>query len=1369
MGGDRNQNHPKVGAYVILNEEDLSVIHEAKDSNTPITVVSYSPEGETLAIGVEDGMIFLYAVHDDYELVGRCVRHTAPILHIDFSIDGEWIRTNDESGELYFFNTDSASLQSNAAAMRDVKWLTNSAVFSWPTLAIHNHLLQDEAVTSACVPPTILLNSNSNTATRPIAESSTYDYIACGTSYGYVCLFSYPCIPHDSEYHRIPAHSGAISEVRFSSDSQYMITCGRNDRCLVQWKCRVHRAPEEVDPEGAKNTENIPEYQESEDYGLEMRGRSDIEEDIMVPGCSVVPGILNNQSQPPVLVDLGDTSQLAEDEVHALLLTESKRKAQLKESMNVWLEGTVEPNNPPAQNSSPPDVTMRLEYVYGYKGQQMRNNVRYNDRDEIVFCTAAIGVVLDRTSKAQRFFQGHSQSISAMSVSRNGKYAATGDIGQAPKVYVWDTRSCTSLCILADTQMKSIISLAFSNSSDLLAVVSLDNDHTISVYEWRNNLLLCRGYNGSKRIVQIAFSDDDRQILSCGIKEIKVWNLSTWSLSCINQTISDGGRHQPFLCCTYFSNFPTVGTVDGHFYVFQQNTLHHAIKAHSGGVHALHVSLGGDQLVSGGKDGLIKIWNSALDCIKEMAVDSILPASQPSVSPRVRSVCFSKDSQFILVGTRGAEIFEVRINNSSLVGAKPLIQSHGCRELYGLATHPTKDEFITSGDDATIRLWDTNACTQLRCIRMDSPSRTIAYSPDGRLVAVGFGASGRKNRSKSSSKDGAFVVLGANDLKMVHEGKDSNEAIKFVKFSNDSKILAVGSEDSKIYLYNVRDHFSRRCTINCHRAPVVSADFSNDNSFLMSIDITKRICYSETTSGAHIPSPSALRDQKWATWSSPVGWPVKGLWSIQPTGSEPCSVQRSWGGMLLACGNTDGRIFLVHNPCPDISGFVGDNGHAGPVSQIAWIAGDTSIISIGAKDHSICQWRLIYDNNRESGDEGGISCDDSEIERDGGNDQLFSRVSHDEKSLSLTGAQQQAWMSNVAPPTHVQDDINARPPVTFEIDHVHGIRGGDCRNGIKYNDDGNIVFFASRLGIIYDRKSHRQRAYDGHNHPIISLDIGVSAKIVATGELSYNPEIHFWDARTAARLVVVKDIHRNGVISLSFSPSGTTLATLGQDTLHSVVLLKSCSARWLDDVFVSTSVNVSLSKMFWIHHSDENSEYPVIAGGNRCIYYFKSVGKTLEKVKGTFGRKRKIQSILCSVEISLSSRFLSAASANRLNMKDSEVNHTPDNLEKILLTGTVTGHVYFWLNQRIKTTLTAHDAPIYALCALNHYAGGRFATGGKDGLVKIWSESLQLLHSYNLQTFSPSPYSLSCHSLVATHVSSKIAIGNLSTFFTNHN
>lgn len=78
----------KCGSFVILNNSDFSIVHECKDSRVGITVVRYSPDGKTLAVGAEDGAIFLYAIEDGYDLIGRCIRHQSKIMAIDFSTDG---------------------------------------------------------------------------------------------------------------------------------------------------------------------------------------------------------------------------------------------------------------------------------------------------------------------------------------------------------------------------------------------------------------------------------------------------------------------------------------------------------------------------------------------------------------------------------------------------------------------------------------------------------------------------------------------------------------------------------------------------------------------------------------------------------------------------------------------------------------------------------------------------------------------------------------------------------------------------------------------------------------------------------------------------------------------------------------------------------------------------------------------------------------------------------------------------------------------------------------------------------------------------------------------------------------------------------
>jgi len=50
-------------------------------------------------------------------------------------------------------------------------------------------------------------------------------------------------------------------------------------------------------------------------------------------------------------------------------------------------------------NSAAPDIELELEYVYGYRCFDTRQNIFFNkSTNEIVYCAAALGIVLDVTS-----------------------------------------------------------------------------------------------------------------------------------------------------------------------------------------------------------------------------------------------------------------------------------------------------------------------------------------------------------------------------------------------------------------------------------------------------------------------------------------------------------------------------------------------------------------------------------------------------------------------------------------------------------------------------------------------------------------------------------------------------------------------------------------------------------------------------------------------------------------------------------------------------------------------------------------------------------------------------------------------------------
>jgi hypothetical protein len=52
-----------------------------------------------------------------------------------------------------------------------------------------------------------------------------------------------------------------------------------------------------------------------------------------------------------------------------------------------------------AADRSVPDLRLALDWVYGYRGRECRNNLVYNDRGELVYFVAGVGVVLDLQGK----------------------------------------------------------------------------------------------------------------------------------------------------------------------------------------------------------------------------------------------------------------------------------------------------------------------------------------------------------------------------------------------------------------------------------------------------------------------------------------------------------------------------------------------------------------------------------------------------------------------------------------------------------------------------------------------------------------------------------------------------------------------------------------------------------------------------------------------------------------------------------------------------------------------------------------------------------------------------------------------------------
>ena len=81
-------------------------------------------------------------------------------------------------------------------------------------------------------------------------------------------------------------------------------------------------------------------------------------------------------------------------------------------SCKPWLGAIKKPTTGPLEeNAEPPECSYEIEFVHGYKSDQARQNLFYTPSCQMVYMTAALGVVLDPVNRTQKFFGGGEEKV----------------------------------------------------------------------------------------------------------------------------------------------------------------------------------------------------------------------------------------------------------------------------------------------------------------------------------------------------------------------------------------------------------------------------------------------------------------------------------------------------------------------------------------------------------------------------------------------------------------------------------------------------------------------------------------------------------------------------------------------------------------------------------------------------------------------------------------------------------------------------------------------------------------------------------------------------------------------------------------------
>ncbi|KAB1277577.1 Echinoderm microtubule-associated protein-like 5 [Camelus dromedarius] len=905
------------GSFLMANAdtlEDLVSFHHRRDI---ISDIRFSPgSGKYLAVASHDSFIDIYNVMSS-KRVGICKGATSYITHIDWDIRGKLLQVNTGAKEQLFFEAPRGKKQTiPSAEVEKIGWASWTSVLGlccegiWPVIG------EVTDVTAACL-------------------TSDKMILATGDDLGFVKLFRYPAKGKFGKFKRYVAHSTHVTNVRWTYDDSMLVTLGGTDMSLMVWTNEMegYREKRPCDSE-----ESDIDSEEDGGYDSDVTRENEISYTIRALSTNIRPmfGIKPHLQQKEPSTDERPPVSRAPPQPEKLQTNNVGKKKR-------------------------PIEDLVLELVFGYRGRDCRNNVHYlNDGDDIIYHTASVGILHNVATGTQSFYQEHNDDILCLTVNQHPKFiniVATGQVGDsadmsatAPSIHIWDAMNKQTLSILRCYHSKGVCSVSFSATGKLLLSVGLDSEHTITIWRWQEGAKVASRAGHSQRIFVAEFRpDSDSQFVSVGVKHVKFWTLAGRALLSKKGLLStlEDARMQTMLAVAFGANNLTfTGTISGDVCVWKDHVLCRIVaRAHNGPVFAMYTTLRDGLIVTGGKErpskegGAVKLWDQELRRCRAFRLET------GQVTDCVRSVCRGKGK--ILVGTRNAEIIEVGEKNAA---CNILVNGHVDGPIWGLATHPSRDFFLSAAEDGTVRLWDIADKKMLNKVNLGHAARTVCYSPEGDMVAIGM-------------KNGEFIILLVSSLKIWGKKRDRRCSIHDIRFSPDSRFLAVGSSENSVDFYDLTLGPTLNRISYCKDIPsfVIQMDFSADSRHLqVSTGCYKRHVY-EVPSGKHLMDQAAIDRITWATWTSILGDEVMGIWSRHAEKADVNCACVSHSGISLVTGDDFGMVKLFDFPCPEkFAKHKRFLGHSPHVTNIRFTSGDRHVISAGGDDCSLFVWKCVH-------------------------------------------------------------------------------------------------------------------------------------------------------------------------------------------------------------------------------------------------------------------------------------------------------------------------------------------------------------------------------------------------------------------------
>ncbi|HEV3146146.1 MAG TPA: WD40 repeat domain-containing protein [Gemmataceae bacterium] len=286
----------------------------------------------------------------------------------------------------------------------------------------------------------------------------------------------------------------------------------------------------------------------------------------------------------------------------------------------------------------------------------------------------------------------------------------------------------------------------------------------------------------------------------------------------------DGQVTTVALCSKY--EYVAFGLKSGALSIFavkeRKPVYANAWKGHDKAVTCLVFSADDKQVVSGGMDGQLKVWDTVKSA-EHAVTKELATKAQPSQKIKahtggVYGVAFSPDGKRLASAGADGFIKVWNTTNGELLFSFPAAHKGGAR---AVAFSPDGQSLVSGGMDKTVRIWEAKAGGKTtKTLDHPAPVYTVAVNADGSRIASGTGANNEQ----------AHVMLWDWETgKQITDFKGHTDIVTGVEFHPTEERLISCSKDTTIRVWDLQKN--EELYMDKHRDPVTSLSIAGDGKY----------------------------------------------------------------------------------------------------------------------------------------------------------------------------------------------------------------------------------------------------------------------------------------------------------------------------------------------------------------------------------------------------------------------------------------------------------------------------------------------------------------------------------------------------------